>query len=85
MKTFLLLAVCIILSGCIKEQCWTCETTYHTTYSDGRPADESSIAQPVCNYTETEIEDYERSSSYTTTINSGGVVTVITTTTRCTR
>jgi hypothetical protein len=85
MKLFLLLAVSIALTGCVKEQCWTCETTYHTTYSDGRPADETSIEQPLCNYNETEMKDYEQGSSYTTTITSGGVVMVITTATRCTR
>jgi hypothetical protein len=85
MKTFLLLAVCIVLSGCVKEHCWSCETTYHITYSDGRPSDETSITQPLCNYYEAKIEEYEKSQSYTTTWNSGGVVTVITTTTQCTR
>jgi hypothetical protein len=85
MKIFLLLAIGISLSGCIKEQCWTCETTYGTTYSDGRPADETSITQSVCNYDQVEMEEYEKSLSYTTTVNSGGTVIVITTTTRCSR
>jgi hypothetical protein len=85
MKLFLLLAVSIAFTGCVKEQCWTCETTYHTTYSDGRPADEASITEPMCNYTETEIEEYERGSSRTSTYTSGGLVMVTTTTTRCSR
>jgi hypothetical protein len=85
MKIFLLLALEIALSGCVKEQCWTCETKYHTTYSDRRPADTSSIAQPFCNYNNTEIEEYERGSSYTSIMTLGGVVMVITTTTKCTR
>ena len=85
MKLFLLLAVIMALTGCVKEQCWTCETTYRTTYSDGSPADESSITESMCNYTETEIEDYERASSRTTTFTSGGLVMVTNTTTRCSR
>lgn len=85
MKLFLLLAVSITFTGCIKEQCWTCETTYRTTYSNGNPADESSITESICNYTETEIEDYERGSSRTTTYTSGNLVMVTTTTTKCSR
>jgi hypothetical protein len=83
MKTFLLVVLCFALYGCEGEICYSCQTTYTTTYSDGRPADESSITDEMCNYTQTEIEDYEKGMTYTTTITTGGVTSVIRARTVC--
>lgn len=85
MKTCLLAVLCFVLYGCEEETCCNCQTTYTYTYSDGRPADESSITQEMCNYTQTEIEDYEEGMTYTTTITTGGVTSVIKARTVCNR
>lgn len=85
MKTLLSLVLCIALFGCEGETCCNCQTTYTNTYSDGRPAAESSITQEVCNDTQTELEDYERGLTYTTTVTIDGVTTVITAKTVCNR
>ena len=83
MKTLLFVVLCVALYGCEGEVCTSCQTTYTTTYSDGRPADESSITQDICNYTRTELEDYEKGLTYSTTITINGVTSVIRAKTVC--
>jgi hypothetical protein len=85
MKTLLFVVLCLAFYGCDKEVCYSCQTTYTNTYSDGRPASESSITQDICNYTQTELEDYEKGLTYTTTVTIDGVTTVIRARTECTR
>jgi hypothetical protein len=85
MKTFFLVVVCFAFYGCDKEVCYTCQTTYTNTCSDGRPPSESSIMQNICNSTQTEPEDYEKGMTCTTTITIDEVTTVIRAGTVCTR